>query len=45
MKYEEIMKLSKTEIEKLPRSEIIEALEDYADKEFTIFIDDSKIKF
>jgi len=44
MKYEEIMKLSKTELEKLPQSEIIEALEDYADTEFTSFIDDSKVK-
>lgn len=44
MKYEDIMKLSKTEIEKLPQSEIIEALEDYADNEFSVFIDDSKVK-
>ena len=44
MKYEDIMKLSKTEIEKLPQSEIIEALEDYADNEFSFYIDDSKVK-
>jgi hypothetical protein len=44
MKYEDAMKLSREELKKLPKSELREALEDYADKHHVIVFDDSNIK-
>ncbi len=44
MKYEDIIKLSHEELVKLPKQELMEALEDIASKEHDITFDDSSIK-
>ena len=42
LKYEDIKKLTKEEISKLSEKEILEALEDYTQKEHDIIFDDSE---
>lgn len=44
MRYEDAMKLSREELNKLSKSELLEALEDYADKHHVITFDDSNIQ-
>ena len=44
MKYKDIIKLSRKQLLELPKSELVEALEDYIEQEHTISFDDSNIK-